>query len=186
MRLHLVRHGRPLITEGVPNASWPLAPEAAEGLASLRASGRLPADAAWYSSPELKALGTAEALASGPVTVVDDLREMERPAGPWLGGKQWHEIVSRSMLEPGAPALPGWETARATTERIVAAVRAVPAEGEVALAGHGTAFTLLVAALTLAPPDLDGWRRMAMPDHLALELTADGAEVALDWHGDWA
>lgn len=181
MRLHLVRHGRPLVTEGEPNASWPLAPEAAEGLAALRTSGRIPADAVWYSSPEPKALGTAEALASGKVTVVEDLREMERPAGPWLGGKEWHANVSRSMLSLDVPALPGWETGRAVTERIVAAVRALPVAGDVALAGHGTAFTLLVAALTGAPPDLDGWRRMALPDHLAM----DGAEVVLGWHGDW-
>ena len=181
MRLHLVRHGRPLVTEGQPNASWPLAPQAAEGLAALRTSGRLPADATWYSSPEPKALGTAEALAAGEVTVVEDLREMERPAGAWLGGKEWHAVVSRSMLDPDVPALPGWETGRAVTERIVAAVRALPAADDVALAGHGTAFTLLVAALTGAPPDLDGWRRMGMPDHLVVE----GAEVVLNWHGDW-
>jgi broad specificity phosphatase PhoE len=186
MRLHLVRHARPLITEGQQASTWPLAPSAADGLAALRTSGRLPVDAPWYSSPEPKALGTAHALATGEVTVVDGLREMERPPSAWLGGEQWHELVARSMLEPDVPALAGWETGRATTERIVAAVRALPPAEEIALAGHGTAFTLLVAALTGAPPDLAGWRRMAMPDHLALEVSAEGGQVATGWHGEWA
>jgi hypothetical protein len=36
------------------------------------------------------------------------------------------------------------------------------------LVGHGTAWTLLVAALTGEPPDLARWESLAMPDVLTV------------------
>ena len=41
--------------------------------------------------------------------------------------------------------------------------------GDLVLVGHGTAWTALVAALTGAPPDLDTWVRLAMPDLWVVE-----------------
>lgn len=35
---------------------------------------------------------------------------------------------------------------------------------DVVLVGHGTAWTVLVAALTGRPPDLDAWAALRMPD----------------------
>ena len=35
---------------------------------------------------------------------------------------------------------------------------------DVVLVGHGTAWTCLVSALRGAPPDLDAWESLAMPD----------------------
>jgi broad specificity phosphatase PhoE len=110
--LHLVRHGKSQPDERA-NEFWELAPDAGEGLAALRASGALPAEALWFSSPEPKALGTARALTDAPVQVVDGLREAIRPAGPWLGADEWGAAVRASMTELDEPAglgaRPGYE-----------------------------------------------------------------------------
>ena len=69
------------------------------------------------------------------------------------------------------PARPGWETATATTDRVLAAVRRIHdscPDDDLVLVGHGTAWTLLVAALTRGAPDLGAWARLRMPDHCTL------------------
>ena len=51
--LFLVRHGRPFILPGVAAEHWELDPSGFDDVWVLR--DRLPAGAAWYSSPEPKA-----------------------------------------------------------------------------------------------------------------------------------
>jgi broad specificity phosphatase PhoE len=187
--LHLVRHGRPAPTAS-PAAEWDLHPDAHVDMAELRRSGLLPAYARWFTSPEPKAHGTARALTDTAVGLVDGLREMGRPAEPWLGTEEWAAIVGRSMTEADTPARPGWETARATTDRVGGAVRRIQAscpDDDLVLVGHGTAWTLLVATLTRRSPDLEAWQRMRMPDHCALRFGSDlgAAELVDDW-GSWA
>ena len=62
--------------------------------------------------------------------------------------------------------VPEWEPVSVTRERVVRAVRALRAahQGDLVLVGHGTAWTVLVAALTGTAPDLAAWERLAMPD----------------------
>lgn len=156
-------------------------------MAALRQSEVLPQWARWFSSPEPKAFATARALTDTAVGLVDGLREMDRPAQAWLDATDWIALVRRSMTEPDVPAAPGWETARATTNRIVGAVGRIRAScptDEIVLVGHGTAWTLLVAALTGQPPDLDGWERLRMPDHCVLDVEDDTARVVAGW-GSW-
>jgi broad specificity phosphatase PhoE len=184
--LHLVRHAKPAPDERA-NEFWELAPDADEGLAALRTSGALPAAAAWYSSPEPKALATARALTDAPVDVVEGLREMVRPAGPWLGAEQWRASVHASMASLDGPARPGWEPGRATLERVTAAVsnlREANAGTDLVLAGHGTAWTLLVSALTAQPVDFDAWTGLLMPDLCVLDLSAEPAKLVRGW-GSW-
>jgi broad specificity phosphatase PhoE len=50
-----------------------------------------------------------------------------------------------------------------------AAILDVNPSGDVVLVGHGTAWTLLRAALSGEPPDLDAWTRLSMPDVLQYE-----------------
>jgi broad specificity phosphatase PhoE len=40
----------------------------------------------------------------------------------------------------------------------------------VVLVGHGAAWTCLVSALRGDPPDLEAWRRLAMPDLVQCEV----------------
>jgi broad specificity phosphatase PhoE len=54
-----------------------------------------------------------------------------------------------------------------TRDRLLPAVRRIldtHPDTDVALAGHGTAWTLLVAELTGAAPDLEAWAALRMPD----------------------
>jgi broad specificity phosphatase PhoE len=58
-------------------------------------------------------------------------------------------------------------------DRVVPAVRRVldvHAGEDVVLVGHGTAWTVLVAALTDTPPDIDRWERLATPDLIVLPV----------------
>ena len=164
MVLHLVRHGRPLMVPGVPAAEWELDPASHDDVWALRASGRLPSRAAWFTSPEPKALQTAQLLTDADVGVMPDLREHER-TGEWV--EDFPAAVRRAFDDPDTPAVPGWEPLSACRARVVPTVRRVlevHGDDHVVLVGHGTAWTLVAADLTGRPPDLDRWSALAMPD----------------------
>jgi broad specificity phosphatase PhoE len=167
--LHLVRHGRPLVVRGVPAADWDLDPEAYDDVWALRSSGRLPTRAAWFSSPEPKAIQTAQILTDADVGVLPDLREHERTA-EWV--EDFRAAVRTAFARPAEPAVDGWEPLDVCRRRVTAAVRqVVDVHGaqDVVLVGHGTAWAVLVADLTGAPPDLARWEALAMPDLISLD-----------------
>ncbi|MCW2764678.1 MAG: hypothetical protein JWO11_637 [Nocardioides sp.] len=168
MTLFLVRHGRPLIVSDRVAATWELDPAGFDDVWALR--DRLPYDAAWFSSPEPKAVGTAQLLTDGEVGIVDDLREMVRESTDWF--EDFDTVVRRAFEHPDEPAQPGWESLTACRHRVATAVRTilrVHADEDVVLVGHGTAWTVLVADLTGAAPDLDRWRGLGMPDLITVE-----------------
>lgn len=164
MSLYLVRHGRPVVDPSVPASEWALDPEHEHEVVALGASSRLPDGAAWFTSPEPKAARTAEILAGQPVDVVHDLCEHERTAG-WV--EDFPAAVAEAFARPDDVVHNGWEPLARTRLRVSAAVRRILAEHvgrDVVLVGHGTAWTLLVAELTGAEPDLVRWRGLSMPD----------------------
>ena len=169
MSLHLVRHGRPLPRPGVAADQWELDPAGFDEVWALRESGRLPAGAAWFCSPEPKAVATAQLLTEATVGMVEDLREHARASTVWI--EDFTGTVVRAFEQPEVPAYDGWEPLAACRDRVVPAVRRildVHAGEDVVLVGHGTAWTLVVSALTGAEPDLEAWARMAMPDLIVL------------------
>jgi broad specificity phosphatase PhoE len=167
-RLYLVRHGRSEMDRRRPPHTWGLDPAGLAAVDALRASGRLPAEARWFSSPEAKALDTARRLTDRPVAVVPELREHERHTTHWFDDPaDFRATVRRAFDEPDRPALDGWETLATARDRVVSAVRRILADhpsDDVVLAGHGTAWTALVAELTGQAPDLEAWERLRMPD----------------------
>ena len=170
MTLYLVRHGRPAIDTSRPAAEWELDPAGYDDVWALRASGRLPARAAWFCSPEPKAVQTAQLLTEGEVGVVDALREHVRDSAGWID--DFAAVVRRAFDEPDRPAHEGWEPLADCRDRVASAVRILMAEHrdtDLVLVGHGTAWTVLIAELTAAPPDLDRWQDLAMPDLLVVE-----------------
>lgn len=183
--LHLVRHGRPRPTPHLPASAWPLDPASASAMTALRRTGVLPGTARWFSSPEPKATATAAQLIGAPVDVVDDLREAERPAG-WRDSADFAAVVRRSLRQPDVAADEGWEPTRCTQQRVVAAVEAIveASPQHVVLVGHGTAWTLLVAALTGQPPDFAAWQSLLMPDHCALAADDQRWRITSRW-GTW-
>lgn len=167
--IHLVRHGAPLVDRSVPAHEWQLDPAGFDEVWALRESGRLPAGAAWYSSPEPKALQTAQLLTDGDVPVVEALREQRRDSTEWHSDFQ--AVVRRAFAEPGLSAAPGWEPLGVCRERVVGAVRALlqeHREESLVLVGHGTAWTVVAAELAGEAPDPDRWQAMAMPDVLVV------------------
>ncbi|MDT0183848.1 histidine phosphatase family protein [Microbacterium sp. ARD31] len=166
MTLHLVRHGRPLVVPGTPAATWDLDPASYDDVWALRA--RLPVRAAWFTSPEPKAVQTAQLLTDGDVGVVDELREHER-SGEWVD--DFEGAVRRAFGHPDRPALDGWEPLDDCRARVVPAVRRildVHGAEDVVLVGHGTAWTLVAAELAGERPDLDRWAALRMPDLVTL------------------
>lgn len=170
MTLFLVRHGRPLVDRARPAHTWELDPAAYDEVWTLRASGALPARAVWFTSPEPKAVGTAQLLTDGEVGVLDGLREQVRDTAQWL--EDFDDAVQRAFADPDAPAAEGWEPLRTCRERVVRTVRGVLAahdDVDVVLVGHGTAWTLVAAELTGTEPDLDRWRALGMPGLLRVD-----------------
>lgn len=192
MQLHLVRHGPPAIDPASAAVSWPLADDAAGDVDMLRTSGVLARGAAWFSSPEPKALGTTALLGESNPTVLEDLREAERPAD-WLGEEEFIASVRRSLECPDVAARPGWEPLAQVRRRVTTAARAAlaarpagsPGVPAVVLVGHGTAWTLLVSELTGAAADAAAWRQLLLPDHCCLEVHADGAGTITSGWGAW-
>ncbi len=169
MTLFLVRHGRPLVDRSRPAHEWSLDPAYDDDVRALRR--RLPDAAAWYSSPEPRAFLTARLLTEAPIEVVPDLREHERHSADWFD--DFEGAVRRAFAEPDVPAYDGWEPlghCRDRVARVAADILATHRDDDVVLVGHGTAWTCLVAALRGAPPDLDAWARLAMPDLLQCEV----------------
>ncbi len=168
--LHLVRHGRPVVDHTVPAAAWRLDPAGHDDVRRLRE--RLPGLATWVSSAEPKATETAALLHDGEVAVLADLGEHRRAAG---AVDDFEAAVVDAFAEPARSAAPGWEPLDRLSARVLPAVRrllaAHAADGagrDLVLVGHGTAWTLVTAALTGSPPDLGRWRSLAMPDVVAV------------------
>jgi broad specificity phosphatase PhoE len=182
-RLVLVRHGRPATDPAVPPSRWELAREAADEIRAIAPVGD--PSAAWYSSPEPKALATAAILGPDHVEVVADLREAERTAAWFDDAQDFRAAVRRWFQHPDEPGRSGWETPASCRDRVTAAVRGLlnPSRATV-LVGHGTAWTLLVAELTGDAPDLDAWAAMPLPAVAELDVAPGGrARLLHTWRG---
>ena len=173
MTLFLVRHGRPLPVAGVPAHEWSLDPAGFDAVWALR--DELPARAAWFSSPEPKATETAQLLTDGQVGIIDELREHVRENTDWID--DFTATVRAAFEAPEVAAYDGWEPLATCRDRVVPAVRRVldvHHDQDVVLVGHGTAWTLVAAALSGQTPDLQRWAALAMPDVIVVPVTTPG------------
>jgi broad specificity phosphatase PhoE len=163
--LVLVRHGRSAVDTATPPHTWDLDPAGLPDVDALRA--RLPDPAAWYTSPEPKAVGTARRLRGADVPVVPALAEHRREVRWFDDPAAFRDAVRRAFDRPDERSVPEWEPLADLEARLVPAVREIlkrhPDE-DVVLVGHGTAWTLLRAALSGETPDLDAWAALRMPD----------------------
>lgn len=162
MRLHLVRHGRVSVDPTVDPVAWTLDPAGFDDVWALRE--QMPRDATWLTSPETKAVETAQLLSDGPVGILDDLAELRRPGG-WID--DFDVAVEAACARPDAAARPGWESleeCRVRLRHALAPLLEGHAGEEVVLVGHGLAWAVLLADLAGAPPRLEDWRGLAMPD----------------------
>lgn len=160
--LLLVRHSAPEIDPSVPAVAWRLSDE---GRARCE---RLAREVAGYapprllSSPEPRAVETAELIAPAlelEVEVVDDLREHERRTLPFLPRAELDRRMRDFFARPSELVV-GEETADAACARFAAVVDQL-AERAVVVS-HGT-----VIALYVAGSDADGgfgfWKTLELP-----------------------
>jgi broad specificity phosphatase PhoE len=159
----LVRHAQPEIDPAQPPALWPLSDA---GRTAVRALAR---DPTWrgmrrvFTSPELQAQETAHILAGAnglTVTVVEELREVQRPHGVADDSR----AIAAWFARPHEPPA-GWEPADTALTRIRACIERLRAlEPEpFAVTGHGLALSLYVAGLSGEDPAAL-WRSLRMPD----------------------
>jgi len=173
--LILVRHGRPVIDPDTPPTQWTLCLEGREAVAAL-AEKLTPFGAkAAISSPEPKALQTAEIIAArlGLTVEVDPgLHEHKRQHLSFGTEEDFRERIAQVFANPHVPA-PGGESAQQACERLAATLARHPVRPLVAVT-HGTVLSLYVAKL-LGLDAHDLWRNLRTPD--AFVFDADGALI---------
>lgn len=174
--LILVRHGRPVIDPDIPPPQWGLCVEGREAVAAL-AEKLIPFGAkAAISSPEPKALQTAEIIGQRlglPVEVEHGLHEHKRRHRSFGSEEEFRQRIAQVFADPKAVA-PGGESAEQACDRLAAALARHPVRPLIAVT-HGTVMSVYVARL-LGLDAHDLWRDLRTPD--AFVLDADGALVA--------
>jgi broad specificity phosphatase PhoE len=146
-----VRHAQVAIDLDLPASTWPLSAEGRTSADEL--ARRLAPVARVLSSPEAKAVATAEPLArhSGLELELDErLREVERANLPDADA---HRAAVRDYLD-GSP-VDGWEDAVSARSRFAAALDGVD---HAAVVTHATVLSLYLGY------DFDAWARIALPD----------------------
>lgn len=158
----LVRHSVPAPDPSVPSQEWPLSEEGRALCESLAIQVGAYQPQRLLSSPEPKALETAEliALVLGlEVEIEDDLRETARRTVGWLNQNVLHERIRELFANPDEVVF-GEESASAALARFSRVVEAV--EEQAAFVTHGTVMSLYVAG-----SDPDGgfayWKTLGLP-----------------------
>lgn len=173
--LILVRHGRPVIDPDTPPTQWTLCPEGREAVAALAEKlARFGAKAA-VSSPEPKALETAEIIAERlglKVEVDPGLHEHKRQHLSFGTEEDFRQRIAQVFANPQTPA-PGGESAEAACQRLAETLARHPVRPLVAVT-HGTVLSLYVAKL-LGLDAHDLWRNLHTPD--AFVLDAEGGLI---------
>ena len=161
----LVRHAAVEADPAAPAALWPLSDGGRQGARALARAPLWRAIDRIFTSPELKALETAQIIAGAngiSVTAVEDLREVERPVGQWLD--DYHAAVAAYFAAPVVGAH-GWEPPATAQARIRACINELRTwePARFAVIGHGLTLSLYVASLTGADPAAV-WPSITLPD----------------------
>jgi broad specificity phosphatase PhoE len=166
-RIVLVRHAQPKIEEGVPSAAWPLTPD---GIAAARAVGKALHGfefASLASSPEPKAVQTAQAIAETvalPVTIDDGLAEHSRRSAGFLSRAEIETKIAALFDNPDRLMF-GEETADACFARFAAAIERL--RGDALVVTHGTILSIYLSRVCGFAP-MPFWRGLALPAAMVL------------------
>lgn len=173
--LILVRHGRPAIDPDAPPTTWPLCPEGREAVTRLAEKLMAYEPAAVISSPEPKALETAEIIAGRlrlKVKTDEGLHEHKRPALAFGTEEAFRARIAQVFADPTKPVA-GGESVTQACDRLSRCLDAHAVRPLVAVT-HGTVLSeFLGRQLRVNAHDL--WRSLHTPD--AFVLDADGALI---------
>jgi len=175
--LVLVRHGKPVIEDGVRPAQWRLSEAGYEASWAL---GQKLRDEGFniqriVSSPEIKALNTAIAIAAslGGDTEVEtnaNLSEHARESTDFLPRSEFEEAIAHFLRDDPSQLVFGEETADAAFQRFATAIQQEKklreSSGEEAsdiiVATHGTILSLYVGRILGIDP-FPFWQELRMP-----------------------
>jgi broad specificity phosphatase PhoE len=167
----LVRHGKPEIEDGVPSADWKLSAQGRDAAAALGERLREFRFAQIASSPEPKAIGTAEAVASRlglQVAIDEGLAEHARRSVGFLPRKEVEDGIAALFAHPDRLVF-GDETADACFARFQQALERQRVEGtdDIIVVTHGTILSIYVSRICGIDP-MPFWRGLALPTAIVL------------------
>ena len=174
-RLFLVRHAHVDVDTERPAHDWRLSEQGREAARQLGASPRWTDLSLIASSPEPKAVATAEPIAAAAalsLRVEQDLREVRRGATWTVGENAYVRLVGEYFAHPERPA-DGWEPAPEAQRRVVRCIERLLAEseGDVCAVSHGLALSLYIASLDgRATPSLEEWRSIPLPSVAVVDV----------------
>ena len=167
MRLYLVRHAAVTVRRDRPPADWHLSPEGRAGVAALADESCWANVSRLCTSPEPKAVATAQRIAARhglPVVIERDLRETDGRA--WTEPARHRELVRRYLA---GEAVDAWEPRAAALDRVRSCIDAIVqrhAGEDAAVVSHGLVLTLWLTDLLgldeAASHELSA--RMRLPD----------------------
>lgn len=172
--LILVRHSISWQQPGISSHTWPLTDEGRARCVGLAAQLARYAPAAIVSSPEPKALQTAQLLAEHLHIDLDTeagLHEHLRTGAAYLGHAEFQATISRLLSQPGELVF-GEETGDQAADRFSAAVEAVQARytgQSVVIVTHATVMSLYLARVSQIDP-VAFWRSLGMPAYVVLDM----------------
>jgi broad specificity phosphatase PhoE len=161
----------PQIDENVPSAQWKLLPQGADAAAALAERLREFQFSQIASSPEPKAVGTAQAIASRmglAITIDEDLAEHARKSVGFIPRQDVESGIASLFANPDRLVF-GDETANACFERFRQALDRLTAQdaGDVIAVTHGTVLSVYVSR-TLGIDPIPFWRGLGLPCAIVL------------------
>lgn len=163
-KLILVKHSLPEVVPERPRREWRLSPEGRLRCARLAQRLKEYEPRRIVSSPEPKALETAQllaaALGTGVVETVEELHEHDDRDVPFSDEETFRAAVREFFACPNE-AIFGPETADAAHARFAAAVGAATAGGTVpgVVVAHGRVISLFVSRAAGVDDACSSWRR---------------------------
>lgn len=183
----LIRHSAPEVDPSRPAPEWSLSEEGTRRCETVARELERFLPAVMFSSPEIKAMETAECIGLHlgiEYTVREELREHRRPS-VFLPQSEFQENV-RGFFASRDRIVYGSESANDVARRIESEIRRAQAdhpEGNILMVTHGTAMTSFTSRYTNADT-YSLWKSLNLPSFVAFGLPSfdivDSVGTALD------
>src|SRR3954471_23885061 len=173
--LYLVRHAEVLLRGDQPMTEWQLSPTGEQQARDLSRSPAWRELTLIASSPEAKAVATAQPTADAAgleLRIEPGLHEVDRGRTPLVTRTEYDAVVAAHFASP-EESVSGWETADAARARVVSCIGDLTAgaEGPVCVVSHGLVLSHYLADLRGLPaPDLEEWRGIPLPGIAVVDL----------------